>query len=273
MIQNKLEELRNRVASVSVNSLRRVYPDEIQSWLNLSDKEGAQFIGELVKRNLCHIKYDFTCSCGNECTFYQRKGPISPYECSECGQKYDDNVIQSKGTMTLELKKQEIENSVPQVANTVPIFKVVEGERNMEKQKVFIVHGHDSKLKFEVSSWLWSLDLEPIILHEQASGGTRSIIDKIGKYSNVAAAIVLLTADDEGKSKEEADYKPRARQNVVFEAGYFIAKLNPDRVILLYEADVEIPGDLGGCIYISTSKQWKDDIRKEFNAMQIPYKK
>lgn len=106
---------------------------------------------------------------------------------------------------------------------------------------------------------MWSLDLEPIILHEQASGGTRSIIDKIGKYSNVAAAIVLLTADDKGKSKEEA--------------GYFIAKLNPDRVILLYEADVEIPGDLGGCIYISTSKQWKDDIRKEFNAMQIPYKK
>ena len=47
---------------------------------------------------------------------------------------------------------------------------------------------------------------------------------QLEKYSNVAAAIVLLTADDEGKSKEEADYIPRARQNVVFEAGYFIAK-------------------------------------------------
>lgn len=89
--------------------------------------------------------------------------------------------------MTLELKKQEIENSIPQVANTVPIFKVVEGERKMEKQKIFIVHGHGSELKLEVSNWLWSLGLEPIILHEQASGGTRSIIDKIGKYSNVAA--------------------------------------------------------------------------------------
>lgn len=93
---------------------------------------------------------------------------------------------------------------------------------------------------------------------------------QLEKYSNVATAIVLLTADDEGKSKEEADYIPRARQNVVFEAGYFIAKLNPDRVILLYEADVEIFGDLGGCIYIDTSGQRKDNIRKEFDEMQIP---
>ena len=87
---------------------RRVYPDEIQDWLTLSDKEGAQFIHELAKENLCYIKYDFTCSCGNECTFYQRKGPISPYECSECGQKYDNNVIPSKGTMTLELKSKKV---------------------------------------------------------------------------------------------------------------------------------------------------------------------
>ena len=117
------------------------------------------------------------------------------------------------------------------------------------------------------------MDLEPIILHEQASGGTRSIIGKIERNSNVAAAIVLLTADDVGKAKDECDCKPRARQNVVFEAGYFIGKLSPDRVILLHEESVEIPGDLGGCIYIATTGQWKDDIRKEFDEMNITYKK
>lgn len=142
-----------------------------------------------------------------------------------------------------------------------------------DNKKIFIVHGHNDALKFEVSDWVRSLNLEPIILHLQASGGTRSIIDKIERNSDVTAAIVLLTADDLGKAKEELEYKFRARQNVVFEAGYFIGKLNPDRVILLHEADIELPGDLGGCIYIPISGQWKDDIRKEFDEMQIPYRK
>ena len=230
MFQNKLAELHAWIANVPVNSLRRVYPSELQSALDLSDEAAAQFIYYLATNNMCYIKYDFTCSCGNECTVYSQPP-----------------------------------NSTTQ-KNTV-------GEEKMEKQKIFIVHGHDNERKFEVSDWLRSLDLEPIILHEQASGGTRSIIGKIERNSNVAAAIVLLTADDVGKAKDECDCKPRARQNVVFEAGYFIGKLSPDRVILLHEESVEIPGDLGGCIYIATTGQWKDDIRKEFDEMNITYKK
>lgn len=141
-----------------------------------------------------------------------------------------------------------------------------------EKDKIFIVHGHDEALKYQVSDWLRSLELEPIILHLQASGGVKSIIDKIGKYSDVSSAIILMTSDDVGKAKSEADYKDRARQNVVFEAGYFIGKLGPERVIMLHENGVELPGDLGGCVYINANGQWKDDIRKEFNEMGIHYK-
>ena len=274
MTQNKMEELRDRIASASVNSLRRVYPSELQNWLALSDTEGAQFIHDLTRRDMCYIKYDFTCSCGNECTVYYhyRANRTMEYECTECGKTYNETEICAKGTMTLELKKQNIVKCESQTPITTSL-KVIEGENTMEKKKIFIVHGHNGELKFEVSNWLWSLELEPVILHEQASGGTRSIIEKIERNSDVAAAIVLLTADDEGKAKEDTDYKSRARQNVVFEAGYFIAKLNPDRVILLHEAEVEVPGDLGGCIYIATSGQWKDDIRKEFDEMHIPYKK
>ena len=272
MIQNKLAELQDRLANVPVNSLRRVYPSELQNMLALSDEEGAQFIHDLAKRNMCYIKFDFTCSCGNECTVYCYPHCATEYECKECGRKYDEDTIYRKGTMTLELKKQEIAKCDAQVPINTSL-KVLEGECKMEKQKIFIVHGHNSELKYEVSNWLWTLDLKPVILHEQASGGTRSIIDKIGRNADVAAAIVLLTADDEGRAKEETEYKSRARQNVVFEAGYFIAKLGPERVILLHEADVDVPGDLGGCIYIKTSGQWKDDIRKEFDEMQLPYKK
>ena len=101
-----------------------------------------------------------------------------------------------------------------------------------DNKKVFIVHGHNDKLKLEVANWLYSLDLKPIILHEQANSGVKSIINKLETYSDVRCAIILMTADDKGKAKEEKPYKDRARQNVVFEAGYFIGKLVHRSIII-----------------------------------------
>ncbi|MEN6637028.1 MAG: nucleotide-binding protein [Clostridiaceae bacterium] len=141
------------------------------------------------------------------------------------------------------------------------------------KSKIFIVHGHDDKLKFEVAEWLHSLEIEPIILHLQPNAGLGSILGKIEANADVAAAIVLFTADDKGNAKTEKVLNSRARQNVVFEAGYFVGKLGPEHVIIIHEPTVELPGDLSGIIYTSTEAQWKEDIRKELNHMGIEYKR
>ena len=148
-----------------------------------------------------------------------------------------------------------------------------EKNKMKDNKKVFIVHGHNDNLKLEVSNWLYSLELKPIILHEQANSGVKSIIDKLEMYSDVRCAIILMTADDKGKAKEEKSYKDRARQNVVFEAGYSIGKLEAQNVILLHEAGIEMPGDLGGCVYIEANDKgsWKEEIRREFNKMGIDY--
>lgn len=142
-------------------------------------------------------------------------------------------------------------------------------------KKIFIVHGHDDKLKYEMSNWLRSLDLDPIILHLTANMGIKTIIDKIKENSDVGCAIVLMTADDLGKAKEEENLKPRARQNVVFEAGYFLGKLGEEHVILLYDHGLEAPGDLSGCVYIEADPYggWKEQVRTEFKAMGIEYAK
>lgn len=142
-------------------------------------------------------------------------------------------------------------------------------------KKIFIVHGHDDKLKYEMSNWLRSLDLDPIILHLTANMGIKTIIDKIKENSDVGCAIVLMTADDLGKAKEEESLKPRARQNVVFEAGYFLGKLGEEHVILLYDHGLEAPGDLSGCVYIEADPYggWKEQVRTEFKAMGIEYAK
>ena len=134
--------------------------------------------------------------------------------------------------------------------------------------KVFIVHGYDSLMKETTARTLSKLGLDPIILHEQPDGG-RTIIEKFEENSSeVGYAIILLTADDEGKAKKEIDMKARARQNVVFEMGYFIGKLGRNKVLLLLENGVEKPGDLDGVVYtpIDANDGWKLKLVKELKA-------
>lgn len=131
----------------------------------------------------------------------------------------------------------------------------------------FIVHGHDDALKFEVARYVEKeLKRKAIILHEGANKG-QTIIEKFVSNSTVDFAVALWTADDVGRAKSETDYLSRARQNVVFETGFFIGALGRQNVIVLVEKEVEIPSDYSGVIFISLSGNWKDDLRKEIEAI------
>ena len=44
--------------------------------------------------------------------------------------------------------------------------------------------------------------------------------------------------------------RPRSRQNVIFEFGYFIGKYGRTRVRALVKGDIEIPSDYSGVLYI-----------------------
>lgn len=135
-----------------------------------------------------------------------------------------------------------------------------------ETRKVFIVHGHDEAAKEATARFLEKLDLQPIILHEQASGG-RTIIEKFEKYSvDVGFAVVLLTPDDLGAAQQESNkLRSRARQNVVLELGYFLGKLTRNRVCALYKGGVELPSDIQGVIYVEMDNKgaWKAKLAQE----------
>lgn len=136
---------------------------------------------------------------------------------------------------------------------------------NYSFQKVFIVHGHDGELKEAVARIIEKQGIEAIILSEKANKG-RTIIEKFEDYSDVGGAICLFTTDDIGREKAETEEKPRARQNVVFEAGFFMGKLGRGRVVLLADSGVEMPSDLAGVVY-TNSKNWQFDLLQELNAM------
>jgi predicted nucleotide-binding protein len=122
-------------------------------------------------------------------------------------------------------------------------------------KKVFIVHGHDHQLKIELEVFLSRLGLTPIVLHREVDGG-KTIIEKFESNSDVAFVFILLTPDDvvfaaDQQAMDDSNRLKefRARQNVIFEFGYFVAKLGRQRVCALHKGDVAIPSDLSGLIY------------------------
>jgi predicted nucleotide-binding protein len=141
-------------------------------------------------------------------------------------------------------------------------------------QRVFIVHGHDEAAKQTVARFVEKLGLQAIILREQPYAG-RTIIEDIEKYSNVGFAVVLLTPDDIGgpKGTRLKDLKPRARQNVIFELGFFVGKLGRNRVCVLYKEGVEIHSDYHGILYVpmDPNEGWKRSLAKEIKEAGIPF--
>lgn len=141
----------------------------------------------------------------------------------------------------------------------------------IEMPKIFIVHGHDQEALLSLKNYLQNvLRLpEPIILAEKPSKGM-TLIEKFEHYAEDADVVFALFTPDDFKS--EPNGAGRARQNVVFEYGYFVGMLGrrSGRVFLLYKDGVEIPSDLRGVIYVDISggiEASGEQIRRELDGL------
>lgn len=136
-------------------------------------------------------------------------------------------------------------------------------------RRVFLVHGHNMEALHTVARFLEGIGLEVTVLQEEPNRG-QTIIEKFEQHGDVGFAVVLLTGDDTGRAAGASKLRsrPRARQNVIFELGYFIGRLGRERVCALYEDGVELPSDYSGVLYISidTSGGWKLKLGKELDA-------
>jgi predicted nucleotide-binding protein len=145
----------------------------------------------------------------------------------------------------------------------------------MAGHKVFLVHGHAPGAKHEVAPFLEKLGLEVIILHERPNKG-RTLITKFEQEgAGVGFAVVLMTSDDVGRprSASSSAENPRARQNVVFELGFFVGKIGGDKVCALIEPGVERPSDFEGIAYVSYGEhtQWRQELARELKAADVPF--
>lgn len=137
---------------------------------------------------------------------------------------------------------------------------------------VFVVHGRDEARKHEMARFLAKVTgREPVILHEQSNHG-QTLIEKFVQHASDAAyAVVIATGDDRGRAKGDTQDQARARQNVVFELGFFFGALGRERVALLYEEDIERPSDLDGLVRIPLDPAggWKLLLARQLAAAGV----
>ncbi|WP_394841411.1 nucleotide-binding protein [Pendulispora brunnea] len=174
----------------------------------------------------------------------------------------DDTSVPSYGLPPLPPKKLGPRDR----AFTTP--KVVPSRRD----KVFIVHGRDDAVKNEVARYLEQIGIEAVILHERPNGG-RTLITKFEEESTgVSFAVVLMTPDDRGGLSGDAQ-KARARQNVIFELGFFIGRLGAAKVCALVSGDLEKPSDFDAVVYVryGANTAWKTELVRELRHANVKF--
>ncbi len=141
----------------------------------------------------------------------------------------------------------------------------------VEMPQIFIVHGHDREALLSLKNYLQNVLKypEPIILAEKPSKGM-TLIEKFEHYAKDSDVVfALFTPDD---FKDHPTSPGRARQNVVFEYGYFLGMLGrrSGRVFLLHKQPTDIPSDLRGVIYIDITtgiEESGEQIRRELEGL------
>ena len=143
--------------------------------------------------------------------------------------------------------------------------------------RIFIVHGHDHESLFELKDYLQNtLNLgEPVVLRKTPSLG-KALIEKFEREAEtIKLVFVLFTPDDEMAAPiDSEERKRRARQNVIFELGYFLGKLGREsgRVLLLHKGPIEMPSDIAGIEYIDITNGIEsagETIRRELKALKL----
>lgn len=139
---------------------------------------------------------------------------------------------------------------------------------------VFVVHGEDDEAKISVATFIEKLGLKAVILHEQPNAGQR-IIEKSERDAAISGyAVVILTSDDMGDSKEDIDdAKLRAIQNVMLELGYFCGALGRRRVSVLTKEGVNVPSDFLGvaCTLLDPRGDWQLSLARDMKSAGLSF--
>ncbi|MEK6406464.1 MAG: TIR domain-containing protein [Acidobacteriota bacterium] len=156
--------------------------------------------------------------------------------------------------------KSRLASSLSEVLNAYPRVLIIHGRGDTgEDLRKRVAAGSLDK-----DSALAGLAL-PVIMNLRGKGALTvpDVFETLG--SSVSAAIAIVTADDIGGfarsdtpgraeySARELKLKPRARENIWVEVGWFWGRLGRSKVFLWLKEDVQLPTDLQGAAWTQGS--------------------
>ncbi|WP_254613086.1 TIR domain-containing protein [Brevibacillus sp. HB1.2] len=187
---------------------------------------------------------------------------------------YTGKTINENGYESLMNHIAILESMLPSISTTGQNTQSSSKSQGNDSKKVFVVHGRDRTALLETESLLRRIGLEPVVLHRMANNGM-TLIEKFEKCSDVKYAVVLLTPDDIGALNEDyPNYRFRARQNVIFELGFFYGKLGRSKVCCIYKSNVELPSDINGVAYLPYNQSVEEiemALLKELKAANLQF--
>jgi hypothetical protein len=141
---------------------------------------------------------------------------------------------------------------------------------------VFVVHGHDTRFSDEVVQCLTSVNVAAVLL-SRIGGAQQSLFQKfLNSAGEARFAVVLLSGDDFGASRVQYEapgvgercLQYRARQNVIFELGFFYGRLGWENVFVVYKPppmvfpNFEYPSDLPGTLFhqVDDTGAWRQSL-------------
>lgn len=252
----RLRDARSSIAAMVVRAPRLEDDPEFEEWENsaqslLMEMFGAS--GYLLRfRQLTIRPISYSIGGG-------RQWHAEPNQAWQSGLRQADKIL---GEAIEEAEFSGVASTKPPVASA----------SRQHSNKVFVVHGHDDAAKEAVARFLERLGIEAIVLHEKPTEG-RTVIEKLEHYADVDFAVVLLTPDDVGGPKADADrqLRDRARQNVILELGYFVGRLGRKNVCALYKGALELPSDYLGVVYVplDSGGGWRLQLAKELKSAKF----
>jgi Predicted nucleotide-binding protein containing TIR-like domain len=96
--------------------------------------------------------------------------------------------------------------------------------------------------KLDATVLNWAMDFR--------AGG--SILDEIENARAACSCGIFLFSEDDPLEGTPGGAAPR--DNVVFEAGYFMSSKGPERCLIVRQGEAKMPADLGGGIYVNLPK-------------------
>jgi hypothetical protein len=165
--------------------------------------------------------------------------------------------------------KNKIQSNAPVALGALPI-----AHRPIRAIPLMIVHGHDVAARLELENFLLKYfpHVQPIVMIDKSD----SAFTLPEKFERMAAAVrgalAVLTPDDLAVTLKTSTETVRARQNVIFEVGWFSAKLGRGKCLLLVRGDVEIPSDLSGVEthrFVSSPMEQSESVREFITSFEL----